>query len=58
MGQILGDSFDVVEAIRILEREIEALKRNVEALKGTDGHPQPAQKKLQQRAPSESMDGG
>ncbi len=54
MGQILGDSFDVVEAIRILEREIEALKRNVEALKA-DGPPQPAQKKLQ-RAPSERMD--
>lgn len=56
MGQILGDSFDVVEAIRILESEIEALKRNIKALE-TDGHPQPAQKKLQ-RAPSESMDGG
>ena len=57
MGQILGDSFDVVEAIRILEREIEALKRDVKTLQGTDGHPQPAQKKLQ-RAPSERMDGG
>ena len=56
MGQTLGDSFDVVEAIRILESEIEALRRDVEALKA-DGHPQPAQKKLQ-RAPSESMDGG
>ncbi len=56
MGEILGDSFDVVEAIRILETEINALKREVEALKA-DGHPQPAQKKLQ-RAPSEHMDGG
>lgn len=57
MGEILGDSFDVVEAIRILEREIEALRRDVKTLQGTDGHPQPAQKKLQ-RAPSERMDGG
>lgn len=55
MGQILGESFDVVEAIRALEREIDALKRIVDALKGADGHPQPAQKKLQ-RAPSEKMD--
>lgn len=55
MGQTLGDSFDVVEAIRILESEIEALRREVEELKNADGHPQPAQKKLQ-RAPSERMD--
>lgn len=54
MGQILGESFDVVEAIRLLEREIEALRVDVEALKGADGHPQPAAKKLQ-RAPSERM---
>ena len=57
MGQILGDSFDVVGAIRILESEIEALRRDVEALKNAGGSPQPAQQKLQ-RAPSERMDGG
>lgn len=57
MGQILGDNFDVVEAIRILEREIEALRRDMKTIQGADGPPQPAQKKLQ-RAPSERMDGG
>lgn len=57
MGQIVGESFDVVEAIRRLEEEIVALKQDVTALKNsTDGggRPQPAPKKLQ-RAPSEQM---
>lgn len=49
---IVGDSFDVVEAIRILAKEIEELKRDVEALKAASAG-QPA-KKLS-RASSETM---
>ena len=30
MGQILGDSFDIVAAIRLLERRLEALEQRLD----------------------------
>ena len=55
MGQILGDSFDIVAAIRLLEQRIEALEQQLEQV-GEQEPSRPSKPARPPKAKSETLE--